>query len=328
MTGRRSLMKMLGAAALAGIARRASAETAKSFTIGYLALLPDEDRTFVPNFLGRLDELGYVEGRNLHLVYRSAEGRAELLPDLAADLVKLKPDVLVTGFGTVAAKVGKAAGNGIPVVFMAVGDPVGAGIVASLARPGGNVTGLSDLAAGLQGNRLQLLCEMTPAASLIGAVFNPGTPYAALAYKELEVASRIAKVEIRPFEVRSPADVTPRLEASKAAGVGGLVVFEDPLTLSQRSEIAALASQLRLPAIYGYREFTLAGGLMSYGTDHAAQWRRGAEIVDMILRGAKPADIPVEQPTKFELVVNLKTAEASNFTVPETIMVSADEVIE
>ena len=328
MTGRRSLMKMLGAAALVGIARRASAETAKSFTIGYLALLPDEDRTFVPNFLQRLGQLGYVDGNNLHFVYRSAEGRVELLPDLASDLVRIKPDVLVTGFGTVPAKVGKAAGNGIPVVFMAVGDPVGAGIVASLARPGGNVTGLSDLAAGLQGNRLQLLCEMVPAASLIGAVFNPGTPYAALAYKELEAASHIAKVEIRPFEVRSPADVTPQLEASKAAGVGGLVVFEDPFTLSQRNEIVALASRLRLPAIYGYREFAVAGGLMSYGTDHAAQWRRGAEIVDLILKGAKPADIPVEQPTKFELVVNLKTAKASNFTVPETIMVSADEVIE
>jgi len=169
---------------------------------------------------------------------------------------------------------------------------------------------------------------MVPAASLIAAVLNPGTPYAALAYKELETASHIAKVELRPFEVRAPADIAPQLEASKAAGAGGLVVFEDPLTLSQRSEIVALASRLRLPAIYGYREFVTAGGLMSYGTDHAAQWRRGAEIVDLILKGAKPTDIPVEQPTKFELVVNLKTAQASNFTVPETIMISADEVIE
>ena len=328
MTDRRSLMKVLGAAALLGIAPRTSAQHGKSVTIAYLALLPNEDRAFVPNFLHRLDQLGYVDGHNLHFVYRSAEGRPELLPGLASDLVRMKPDVLVTGFGTVPARVGKAASDGIPVVFMAVGDPVGAGIVASLARPGVNVTGLSDLAAGLQGNRLQLLCEMVPAASLIAAVFNPGTPYAALAYKELETASHIAKVELRPFEVRAPADIAPQLEASKAAGAGGLVVFEDPLTLSQRSEIVALASRLRLPAIYGYREFVTAGGLMSYGTDHAAQWRRGAEIVDLILKGAKPADIPVEQPTKFELVVNLKTAQASNFTVPETIMISADEVIE
>jgi putative ABC transport system substrate-binding protein len=325
MTNRRSLMKILAGAALLGIARGASAQKAKSFTIAYLALLPGEDRNFVPNFLRRLDQLGYVDGQNLHFVYRSAEGRPELLPGLASDLIRMKPDVLVTGFGTVAAKAGKAAGGGIPVVFMAVGDPVGAGVVAGLARPGGNVTGLSDLAAGLQGNRLQLLREIVPAASLFAAVF---TPYAALAYKELQAAAHVAKVELRAFEVRSPEEIAPQLEASKAAGAGGLVIFEDPLTLSQRSEIAAVASRLRLPAIYGYREFAEAGGLMSYGTDHGAQWRRGAEIVDLILKGAKPADIPVEQPTKFELVVNLKTAKASNFTVPPTIMIRADEVIE
>jgi putative ABC transport system substrate-binding protein len=240
----------------------------------------------------------------------------------------MKPDVLVTGFGTVAAEAGKAAGGGIPVVFMAVGDPVGAGIVESLARPGGNITGLSDLAAGLQGNRLQLLCEIAPAASLFAVILNPGTPYTALAYKELEAAANIAKVQLRTFEVRSPEETTPQLEASKAAGAGGLVILEDPLTFSQRSEIATLASRLRLPAVYGYREFAEAGGLMSYGTDHGAQWRRGAEIVDLILKGAKPAEIPVEQPTRFELVVNLKTAKALNLTVPSTIMISADDVIE
>jgi putative tryptophan/tyrosine transport system substrate-binding protein len=328
MTDRRSSIKMLAGAALLGIAGEARAQKAKSFTITYLALLPGEDRNFVPVFLRRLGQLGYVDGQNLHFVYRSAEGRPELLPGLASDLVGMKPDVLVTGFGTVAAKAGKAAGDGIPVVFMAVGDPVGAGVVASLARPGGNITGLSDLAAGLQGNRLQLLREIVPAASLFAVVLNPGTPYAALAYKELEAAAHIAKVELRAFEVRSPEEIAPQLEASNAAGASGLVIFEDPLTLSQRSEIAAAASRLHLPAVYGYREFAEAGGLMSYGTDHAAQWRRGAEIVDLILKGAKPADIPVEQPTKFELVVNLRTAKASNFTVPPTIMIRANDVIE
>jgi putative ABC transport system substrate-binding protein len=216
MTDRRSSMKILAGAALLGIARRAGAQKAKSFTIAYLALLPGEDRNFVPNFLHRLDQLGYVDGQNLHFVYRSADGRPELLPGLASDLVGMKPDVLVTGFGTVAAKAGKAAGDGTPVVFMAVGDPVGAGVVASLARPGGNVTGLSDLAAGLQGNRLQLLCEIVPAASLFAAILNPGTPYAALAYKELEAAAQVAKVELRTFEVRSPEEIGPQLEASKA----------------------------------------------------------------------------------------------------------------
>jgi putative ABC transport system substrate-binding protein len=328
MTDRRAFVKILAGVALTGVAREAGAQKAKSFTITYLALLPGEDRNFVPNFLRRLDQLGYVEGQNLRFVYRSAEGRPELLPGLASDLIGMKPDVFVTGFGTVAAKAGKAAGDGIPVVFMSVGDPVGAGVVASLARPGGSVTGLSDLAAGLQGNRLQMLREIVPAASLFAALLNPGTPYAALAYKELEAAAHVAKVEIRAFEVRSPEEIARQLEASKAAGAGGVVIFEDPLTLSQRSEIAAIVSRLRLPAIYGYREFVEAGGLISYGTDHAAQWRRGAEIVDLILKGAKPANIPVEQPTKFELVVNLKTAAASNFTIPPTIMIRANEVIE
>jgi putative ABC transport system substrate-binding protein len=328
MTDRRSLMKILAGAALVGAASKATAQKAKSVTIAYLALLPGEDRNFVVKFLQRLGELGYADGQNLHFVYRSAEGRPELLPDLASDLIRMKPDVLVTGFGTLAAKAGKAASDGVPVVFMAVGDPVGAGVVESLARPGGNITGLSDLAAGIQGNRLQLVQEVAPAASLFAVILNPGTPYAALAYKDLDAAAKIAKLELRPFEVRSPDEVAPQLEAAKAAGAGGLVVFEDPLTLSQRSEIAALASRLRLPAIYGYREFVEAGGLMSYGTDHGAQWRRGAEIVDLVLKGEKPADIPVEQPTKFELVVNLKTAKASGFTIPELVMISADDVIE
>jgi putative ABC transport system substrate-binding protein len=236
--------------------------------------------------------------------------------------------VLVTGFGTVAAKAGKAAAGSIPVVFMAVGDPVGAGVVESLARPGGNVTGLSDLAAQLQGNRLQLLRELVPAASLVAVVMNPGTPYTALAYKELEVAANIAKVNLRAFEVHSPEEVIAQIKAAGTAGAGGLVVLEDPLTVSLREEIAALTIQLRLPAIYGYREFAEAGGLMSYGTDHVAQWRRGAEIVDLILKGMKPSEIPVEQPTKFELVVNLKTAKTLNLTMPATIMVRAADVIE
>jgi putative ABC transport system substrate-binding protein len=329
MKDRRSLMRILAGAALLGVEHRAAAQKAKSFTIAYLALLPGEDRmNFVAMFVRRLNELGYVDGQNLRFVYRSAEGRPELLPDLASDLVRMKPDVLVTGFGTVAAKAGKAAGGGIPVVFMAVGDPVGAGVVESLARPGGNVTGLSDLAAHLQGNRLQLLREIAPAAALFAVVLNPGTPYAALAYKELEAAANVAKVQLRAFEVRSPGETAPQLEASKAAGAGGLVILEDPLTFNQRSEIATLAARLRLPAVYGYREFAEAGGLMSYGTDHGAQWRRGAEIVDLILKGAKPADIPVEQPTKFELVVNLRTAKALDLTVPSMIMIRADDVIE
>ena len=307
----------------------ASAQKAKSVTVAYLALLPGEDRTrLVASFRRRLEELGYIAGQNLQLVYRSADGQPERLPGLAAELAGMKPDVIVTGFGTVAAKAGKAAAGGIPVVFMAVGDPVGAGIIDSLARPGGNVTGLSDLAAQLQGNRLQLLREIVPSMSLLAILMNPGTPYAALAYKELEAAAKIAKIDLRAFEVRAPKEIDSQFEAIKAAGAGAVAVLEDPLTASVKDEIAALALKLRLPAIAGDREFTNAGGLMSYGTDHAAQWRRGAEIVDLVLKGARPSDIPVEQPTKFELVVNLKTAKALNLSMPPSIMVRADDVIE
>jgi putative tryptophan/tyrosine transport system substrate-binding protein len=329
MMNRRLLIIALAGAAMLDAEKQVHAEKAKSFTIAYLALLPGEDRTsFLEAFVRRLNELGYVDGRNLRLIYRSADGRPELLPSLASELVTMKPDVLVTGFGTVAAKAAKAATGGIPVVFMAVGDPVGAGVVESLARPGGNVTGLSDLAAHLQGSRLQLLHEIAPGASLIAVVLNPGTPYTALAYKELQEAAKVVDVQLRPLQVRLPEEIAPQLQAGKAAGAGGVVVLEDPLTFSQRSEIAVGVSRLQLPAIYGYREFAEAGGLMSYGTDHDASWRRGAEIVDLILKGARPADIPVEQPTEFELVVNLKTAKALDLTVPPTIMIRANRVIE
>ena len=311
MTHRRLLMKALAGAAFLGMT---GANAAKSFTIGYLALLPGENRmSFMARFMRRLDELGYKNGQNLRLIYRSAEGQPQLLSGLASELVGMKPDVLVTGLGTVAARAGKTVSGGVPVVFMAVGDPVGANIVESLARPGGNVTGLSDLAAHIQGRRLALLREFAPAATIVAVVLNPGTPYTALAYKELEQAAKIVNIELRAFEVRSPEEITPQLEAIKVGGAGALAILEDPLTLSQRNQIAIVASRLGLPAVYGYREFVEAGGLMSYGTDHGAQRRRGAEIVDLILKGAKPADIPVEQPTKFETVINLKDHKGTRY---------------
>ena len=323
---RRRQFIALAGAALLGVTR---ANAAKSFTIGYLALLPGEDRmSFMARFKRRLDELGYKEGQNLRLIYRSAEGQPQLLSGLASELVGMKPDVLVTGLGTVAARAAKVVADGVPLVFLAVGDPVGANIVESLARPGGNVTGLSDLAAHIQGRRLALLREIAPAATVVAVVLNPGTPYTALAYKELEQAAKIINIELRAFEVRSPEEITPQLEAIKVGGAGALAILEDPLTLSQRNQIAIVASRLGLPAVYGYREFVEAGGLMSYGTDHGAQWRRGAEIVDLILKGAKPADIPVEQPTKIETVINLKTAKELGIAVQPSLLATADEVLE
>ena len=176
------------------------------------------------------DELGYENGQNLRLIYRSAEGQPQLLSGLASELVGMKPDVLVTGLGTVAARAGKTVSGGVPVVFMAVVNPVGANIVESLARPGGNVTGLSDLAAHIQGRRLALLREFAPAATIVAVVLNPGTPYTALAYKELEQAAKIVNIELRAFEVRSPEEITPQLEAIKVGGAGALAILEDPLT--------------------------------------------------------------------------------------------------
>lgn len=326
MTDRRLLLRALACAVLLGTK---GANAAKSFTIGYLALLPGEDRMgFMARFIRRLDELGYKNGQNLRLIYRSAEGQPQLLSGLASELVGMKPDVLVTGLGTVAAKAGKAVADGIPVVFMAVGDPVGANIVESLARPGGNVTGLSDLAAHIQGRRLALLREIAPTATVVAVILNPGTPYTALAYKELEQAAKIINIELRAFQVRSPEEITPQLEVAKGGGADTLAILEDPLTLSQRSQIANAASHLRLPAVYGYREFVEAGGLLSYGTDHGARWQRGAEIVDLVLKGAKPADIPVEQPTNFEMVINLKTAKGLGIAIPPSLLATADEVIE
>jgi putative tryptophan/tyrosine transport system substrate-binding protein len=326
MTDRRLLLRALACAVLLGTK---GANAAKSFTIGYLALLPGEDRMgFMARFIRRLDELGYKNGQNLRLIYRSAEGQPQLLSGLASELVGMKPDVLVTGLGTVAAKAGKAVADGIPVVFMAVGDPVGANIVESLARPGGNVTGLSDLAAHIQGRRLALLREIAPTATVVAVILNPGTPYTALAYKELEQAAKIINIELRAFQVGSPEEITPQLEAAKGGGADALAILEDPLTLSQRSQIANAASHLRLPAVYGYREFVEAGGLLSYGTDHGARWQRGAEIVDLVLKGAKPADIPVEQPTNFEMVINLKTAKGLGIAIPPSLLATADEVIE
>jgi putative tryptophan/tyrosine transport system substrate-binding protein len=327
MTDRRAFVTVLGGAALLGMAGRAGAQKAKPVTIAYLALLRGEDRmSFMHEFVKRLAELGYVDGQNLKFVYRSAEGQPELLPGLASELVQMTPDVLVSGFGTVAAKAAKAAANGIPVVFTAVGDPVGAGVVGSLARPGGNVTGLSDLAAGLQGSRLQLLRDVVPAAAQIAVIMNPGTPYGALAYKELEQAAKPTGIGLKVFEVRKPEDIALQLDAAREAD--GITVFEDPLTLGHCSEIVEQIAQLRRPAVYGYREFAEAGGLMSYGTDHGAQWRRAAELVDLIVKGAKPSDIPVEQASRFELVVNLKAAKELGITLPPTVMVRADYVIE
>ena len=299
----------------------------KLYRVCFLALTPGEDTTSMKPLVERLHELGYGEGRNMTFVYRSAEGRSERLPQLAMELVRGRPDVLIAGFGTLTAQAAKAATMTVPIVFTTVGDPVGAGLVASLGRPGGNVTGLSGLTE-IGGKHLQLLQELNPGKQGFAVLMNPETPFSQLALKEIRTAAEVHRIRLEVLEARR-ADEVPRVfQGAATAGVGGLLVLGDPLTFSLRREIVDLAAKFRLPAVYQSREWAEAGGLMSYGGDRRQLYRRAAEYVDRILRGAKPGDLPVERPTKFELVINLKTAKALGMTIPQSLLLQADQVIE
>jgi putative tryptophan/tyrosine transport system substrate-binding protein len=300
----------------------------KSYRVAYLALLPGEDTTLAKPFLARLQELGYNEGKNITLVYRSADGRPERLPELAAELVQAMPDVLVTGFGTLAAKAAKGATNSIPVVFTMVGDPIGAGLVVSLSRPGANVTGFSDLASEFATKRLQLLQNLIPDQRLIAVLGNPDTPFTALALKQVQTAAAANHQPLAIFEARNPGEISASIEAAIKSGAAGLMTLDDPLLLSAKQQIVKLLADARLPAVYGLKEYAEANGLMSYSMDRLQMCRRAADYVDRILKGAVPADLPVEQPTKFELTINLKTAKALGIDIPPSLLAIADEVIE
>ena len=326
--GRREFITLAGAAAAAWPPIARAQQPAKSYRVGFLALVPGEDGTLMKALLERLHELGYSEGKNLTFEYRSAEGRPERLPSLAMELVRTNPDVLIAGFGTLAAQAAKAATTTIPVVFATVGDPLGAGIVASLARPGDNVTGLTDQARDVQGKRLQLLQDLVPGMHIVAVLMNPDTPFSRLALEEAEKAAEYAHIQLKVLEARTPDQVPDRFADAAKAEAAALLVLEDPLIYSMRRKVADLAAQFRLPAIYVYRDSAEAGGLMSYGPDRRQLYRRAAEYVDKIMKGAKPADLPVEQPTKFELVINLETARALGLDVPATLLALADAVIE
>ena len=234
---------------------------------------------------------------------------------------------MIAGFGTLAAQAAKAATMTIPIVFTTVGDPVGAGLVASLGRPGGNVTGLSGVTE-ILGKHLQLLKELSPGKQVIAVLLNPETPFTRLALKEIKTAAEADRTRLEILEART-ADQVPRvLQTAVPAGVTGLLVLGDPLMYSLRREIADLSVKLRLPTVYPSREWAEAGGLLSYGADRRQLYRRAAEYVDKILKGAKPGDLPIEQPTKFELVLNLKTAQALRMTMPPSLLLLADEVIQ
>jgi putative ABC transport system substrate-binding protein len=273
----------------------------------------------------RLHELGWTDGRTVAIQYRWAEGRAERSAELAAELARLKVDVIVTGGN--AALAAKQASSAVPIVFALVDDPVGMGLVASLARPGGNVTGLSFQAADLAGKRLALLREVVPGLRRLAIMANVEYPNAASEMREVQIAARTLGIDATTFEIRRAEDIAPAFEALKHRA-DALYVVGDALVITHRVRINTLALIARLPTIYVIREYVEAGGLMSYGPNLADGYRRAADYVDKILRGAKPGDIPVELPTNFDLVLNLTTAKALGLTIPESFLLRADEVIE
>lgn len=274
-----------------------------------------------------LRELGYVEGKNIALEVRWAEGRSERLSGLVAEMVDLKVDILVVAT-TPGALAAKNVTRTLPVVFLVVADPVGSGVVVSLARPGGNVTGLSLLSPETSGKRLELLKNTLPHMSRVAVIMNSGNRMHPVFWKETQAAAQKLRLQLQSIQLQAAEGVDDAIQAAVNGRADALVVFDDPLLISHRARLVALATQRRLPMIAGLREFAETGGLLSYGASFLEQYRRTAIYVDKILKGAKPADLPVEQPTKFELIINRRTAKALGLTIPQSMLARADELIE
>jgi len=297
--------------------------------IGFLGLNPGANLHLRGAFLQGLRDLGYVEGRNVVIEYRSAEGKLERLRALAAELVALKVDVIVTGGGTPTALAAKEATRTLPIVFTSATDPVTDGLVTSLAHPGGNVTGLSNLAPELVGKCLEQLKEAVPQVSLVAVLWQPGAVGGRTdMLKPAEVAARALGVRVQFVEARGPADFDRAFSDMTRARAGALAVLGSAIFNSERRRLVDLAAKHRLPTVYTSRDFVDAGGLMTYGVNLADLFRRAAAYVDKTLKGTKPGDLPVEQPTKFELMINLKTAKALGLTISPSLLQRADEVIE
>ncbi len=301
----------------------------KVYRIGYIqTATPDEQEPLTKAFDEGLRELGYVEGRNIVVERRFAWGKQERLPDLAAELVRLNVDVIVTGANPVIAAVKQATAT-IPVVMTTSRDPVGSGFVASLARPGGNITGLTgDPTPEVQGKRLQLLKEAVPKASRVALLWNPLAPAAQTYRTAVENAAGTLGISMLAVEVRGRDELEGAFAAIARERVDALVVLPDPLFFTARAQVVLLTTKYRLPAVFHAREFVDIGGLISYGSSLDQQFRRAAVYVDKILKGAKPGDLPVEQPMRLELVINLKTARALGLTIPASLRISADHMIE
>ena len=331
MNNRRKLVIALGAGGLGAGALAmpfaAFAQPAgKIVQIGYLGnSTPALEFELAGAFRQGLHELGYIEGKNIFIHYRWAEGRNDIFPALIAELLALNVEVLVTS-GTPAVVAAKKATTTTPIVFAAMGDAVGVGIISSLARPGGNITGLTTLA--LEGKKLQILRELVPKMNRLALLVNPDNPVTPQVLKATLAAAHTLRISVREFDVRTRNELEPAFNSIAKAKFDGLMVLPDRTILSVRAQVVQFAAKQRLPAIYYFSEFVEEGGLVFYGPNYADMFRRAATYTGKILKGAKPADLPVEQPTKFELVINAKTAKALGIKIPNSILVQTTKVIE
>jgi len=325
-TRRRVLVALAAAGSLLPLGVRA--QPSKVFRIGFLGNSTAAlEANLVSPFREGLRDRGYVEGRNIVIEYRWAEGNYGRFPKLVAELAALDVDLIVTA-GTPAALAVERVAPTIPLVMVAVGDPVGTGLVATLAHPGGNATGLTSIAPDLEGKRLELLSEIVPDLSSVSILWNPTNPFHVSAEKNARAAAKVLRVKVHSAAVRTAAEFGPAFDAIASEHPGALIMLADRVFLHNRARIVEFAARNRIPAVYAYRELVDAGGLMSFGPNYADMHRRAASYVDRILKGAKPGDLPVELPTKFELVINLNTAKALGLTIPRTVLLRADEVVQ
>jgi putative tryptophan/tyrosine transport system substrate-binding protein len=321
---RREFIGLVGGAAAWPLAARAQRGGGKIVTIGILAFEPWSP---IDTFRQALDDLGYIEGKNVRFEYRYAKGHDERFPELANELVGLNVDVILT-WGTDAVLAAKQATATIPIVMGAIGDPLGSGIVTNLAHPGANITGSSSRAAQLESKRLQLLKEMVPGLSRVAMLFNPTNHYMPLALQSARHGAQMLHVSLAIYEVQDTTSLDAAFVTLTNDRPDALMVPADTFLVSQRSRIAQFAIANKLPSVYSFREYVEAGGLIAYTPNYDDLFRRAANYVDKILKGAKPSELPIEQPTKFHLLINLKTARALGLTVPPRLLAGADEVIE
>ena len=328
MNSRRKLMVALGASALTAPFRICAQPVKKSVVVGLLGVQDQPSAELVLSaFKQGLQEFGYVEGKNLTLQLRFADGKLERVPGLATELVSLKVDIIVS-FGTATTSALQKATSTIPIVMANTFDPIGNGLVKTLARPGGNITGLSSLGGEIGGKHLEMLLSVAPKLSRVAVLLNPGNQSNPLFLKSIQSAALKTNAKILPLEARTAPEIENAFSAMTQGKAGAVIVARDGLFISEARQISELALKNQLPSISEQAEHAEAGGLMSYGVNQREQFRRAATYVDKILKGAKPADLPVEQPAKFELVINRKMAKALGLTIPQALLVSADKVIE